>query len=117
MIGAILRYSADFIPVWILNEPDPIISTIFVNLTGCFIIGWVAGRFHSNSTEEITMRLFLMTGILGSFTTFSGYTIEALNLLGESFLLFLLYFLGQPAIGLLMLIAGSRLSSFKKTSQ
>lgn len=52
-------------------------GTIFVNLAGCFAMGvmieLIARRF--GASQE--MRLFLATGILGGFTTFSAFSLDA----------------------------------------
>nr|WP_295465380.1 fluoride efflux transporter CrcB [Mesorhizobium sp.] len=52
-------------------------GTIFVNLAGCFAMGvmieLIARKF--GATQE--MRLFLATGILGGFTTFSAFSLDA----------------------------------------
>ncbi|MDX1591859.1 MAG: CrcB family protein [Balneolaceae bacterium] len=114
MIGAVLRYTADSIFAMLFNPGYPALSILFVNLTGCLIMGYISGKIHSGSSEEMTLRLFLMTGILGSFTTFSGFTIQALSLIEQSVPLFILFFFGQPVIGLVLMIAGSYLSVSRK---
>ena len=57
-------------------------GTILVNITGCFIIGFIAtisageGRIMLNTLT----RQFIMIGILGGYTTFSSFSIQTLNL-------------------------------------
>jgi len=57
-------------------------GTIIVNITGCFVIGFVAaisaseGRFMLNSLT----RQFIMIGILGGYTTFSSFSLQTLSL-------------------------------------
>ena len=52
-------------------------GTLFVNLAGCFAMGvlieLIARKF--GATQE--MRLFVTTGILGGFTTFSAFSLDA----------------------------------------
>jgi fluoride exporter len=111
IIGSLLRYGADQLTVLFFNDPNPFAATVFVNMAGCFFMGMAAvARFHSDTTQGIAARLFLMTGLLGSFTTFSGYTIQALELLQSSLILFFLYFFGQVFLGLILLIAGAKIS-------
>jgi CrcB protein len=52
-----------------------------VNILGCFIMGIIAEgmALHFNASQE--MRSFLMTGILGGFTTFSAFALDAGNLI------------------------------------
>lgn len=56
-------------------------STLAVNALGCFIIGFAGGL--GSSTQMLTEggRLFLFTGILGGFTTFSAFGLETFYLL------------------------------------
>ncbi|OGX48738.1 MAG: hypothetical protein A2216_01160, partial [Omnitrophica WOR_2 bacterium RIFOXYA2_FULL_45_12] len=58
------------------------LGTLLVNLTGSFLIGLLWGIsekaiFHPN------WKIFLFTGILGGFTTFSAYGLETFNLLRD----------------------------------
>ncbi|MDR0792276.1 MAG: fluoride efflux transporter CrcB [Chitinophagaceae bacterium] len=54
-------------------------GTLTVNILGCFLIGIVFGLVDKNSiTQE--WKLFLTTGLLGGFTTFSAFSIESINL-------------------------------------
>ncbi|WP_053166022.1 fluoride efflux transporter FluC [Planococcus glaciei] len=53
-----------------------------VNLFGSLLIGWMAARFSHKSAE---FRLFLSTGLIGSFTTFSAFSADWFHLLETSF--------------------------------
>jgi len=55
------------------------IGTLFVNLVGCLLIGTVAGMSLRNEISPLT-RTFLVTGILGGFTTFSAFGLETITL-------------------------------------
>lgn len=57
-------------------------GTIGVNITGCFIIGVIFG-IGERFTLSQEWRLFLITGILGGFTTFSAFSNETVNLLRD----------------------------------
>jgi CrcB protein len=50
--------------------------TILVNVTGSFAIGWVAGT--ADMSPDV--RLFLTTGVLGGYTTFSAFSLQTLEL-------------------------------------
>ena len=52
-------------------------GTIFVNIVGSFIMGLAIEWFALKFDPGQTWRLFLTTGILGGFTTFSAFTLEA----------------------------------------
>ena len=81
IIGALLRYLLSGIPYRYLEGIFPY-GTLSVNLLGALGIGFLWGI-----TEEIpispTLRSFLFIGMLGSFTTFSTYTLETFHLLRE----------------------------------
>ena len=51
------------------------LSTLVINLVGCFVIGLAFGAFERRLPSP-ELRLFLMTGFLGGFTTFSTFALE-----------------------------------------
>ena len=57
------------------------LSTFLVNVTGCFVIGLLAGRVEHRDLFSPETRLFLFTGVLGGFTTFSAFGYEGVFLL------------------------------------
>ena len=65
-----------------------------VNLLGSLLLGFVAGRFHAKSAS---FRLFVSTGLIGSFTTFSAFTAEWFRLMERSFTSGLLLAVGMTA--------------------
>lgn len=99
-IGGIARY--------LLSLPLPIKlgthfpwATFAVNILGCFAIGLVYAIFEKGliSTE---WRLFLATGILGGFTTFSAFSYETVFLFRSGLALQAgLYVVGSISLGLL----------------
>lgn len=109
-IGAVARYAvgaglgaapADRFP-W---------ATFAVNCLGCLLIGLLAGASAKASVPE-PARLFLVTGLLGGFTTFSAFGLESLTLLrrGET-ILALLYILGSVLVGIAAVWLGLRFTS------
>ena len=79
-IGALARYSFNLIFGSILGLPIPL-ATLFVNILGSFVMG-VIFYFTSNNSSEF-YKLFFMTGILGSFTTFSAFSLDSINMFFE----------------------------------
>jgi fluoride exporter len=73
--GASLRYLLNISPLANVfpNFPFP---TFFINITGSFLIGFVLTKFDANET----LRLLLVTGFLGAYTTFSTFEFEAFQL-------------------------------------
>jgi fluoride exporter len=56
-------------------------GTLTVNITGSFLIGLVAALADDAGAIGPDARLFLITGVLGGFTTFSAFSLETLRLL------------------------------------
>ena len=52
-------------------------NTLAINITGCFVMGLTAGWFAFKGDSSQSMRLFLTTGILGGYTTFSAFSLDA----------------------------------------
>ncbi len=85
-------------------------GTFLINVAGCFAIGIVAGLANLGSISP-SARLFLATGILGGFTTFSAFGLEAQILLSNGRVQSaVLYSLGQVALGLLAVFLGLSLA-------
>jgi len=87
------------------------LSTFLVNLTGCFLIGFLYGMGERNSIMSHQIRLLLMTGFCGGYTTFSAFALENFNLLraGQNWI-FLLYALGSVALGIVAVFIGTILT-------
>jgi CrcB protein len=52
-------------------------STFCVNVSGSLAMGLIAGWFAFRGQSGQTLRLFLTTGILGGYTTFSAFSLDA----------------------------------------
>ena len=80
-IGAILRYlTSNFYKFYFPNFP---IGTLFINFIGSFLIGILASNLESRGTSYIFIKYFLIIGILGSFTTFSTFSLETIQLVND----------------------------------
>ena len=58
-------------------------GTIVVNLTGCFLIGFLAAIAEEKFLLGPNTRLLLMVGFCGAFTTFSTFILETSNLIRD----------------------------------
>jgi CrcB protein len=82
-------------------------GTLIVNVVGSFLMGLVAGYFASRAGFGQQMRLFLTTGILGGFTTFSAFSLDAALLIERhSYGLAAGYVVGSVAASLTALFLG-----------
>ena len=80
--------------------------TLTVNVAGSFLIGLLAGLFGALETGH-GARLFLITGFLGGFTTFSAFSLDALTLWERGAQLQAgFYVLGSVIASLIAVVAG-----------
>src|SRR5436190_21284985 len=75
-LGSMLRHAANQAIAALLG-PDFPYSTIFVNIVGSLAMGGIAGWFALRGSGGQMWPLFLTTGILGGFTTFSAFSLDA----------------------------------------
>jgi len=54
--------------------------TLLVNVSGCLLMGMVAGWFAFRGESGQEFRLFLTTGVLGGYTTFSAFSLDVVLL-------------------------------------
>ncbi|MEA3186443.1 MAG: fluoride exporter [Chthoniobacter sp.] len=79
-LGSIARYAfGGFVLHHSINWRFPL-STFAVNLVGCFAIGLLSAVVEKHNVWSPETRLFLFTGVLGGFTTFSAFSYEAVFL-------------------------------------
>ncbi len=111
VIGASARHAVDLVfPIASNTWPT---ATFIINLTGAFILGVVleaALAFAPDptvSTFARRLRPFLITGVLGGYTTFSTYMVEAHGLvIAERAPLALLYIFGSLVGGVFLVMCG-----------
>ncbi|MGR9275076.1 fluoride efflux transporter CrcB [Rhizobium leguminosarum] len=79
-IGSVLRY---YVGQWTLRLMGPAFpwGTLAVNVVGCFVIGVFAELIARKFNASTELRLLLITGFLGGFTTFSAFSLDAISLL------------------------------------
>jgi len=99
-IGGVFRYLLSLLVQSKTTSPFPL-HTLIVNLIGCFFIGFVIG-FSDNGHIPHEWKLFLATGLLGGFTTFSAFSSETFILFKEGHTGYaLLYILASVLLGLM----------------
>lgn len=86
--GSMLRYLISFLFHKYLNSSFPA-GTFVVNVTGCFLIGIFMGMYADNQHTP-QLKLLLVTGFCGGYTTFSAFSYENLSLInnGQTMLAF-----------------------------
>jgi CrcB protein len=105
-IGAALRHGINLGAARWFGTGFPF-STLIINVTGSLIMGLVAGYFAFKGDASQHWRLFLTTGILGGYTTFSAFSLDAALLYerGEVSLA-AVYVLGSVVLSIAGLFAG-----------
>ena len=92
-IGSVARFWVSKLNLYIHFLSIPI-GTMTVNVIGSFIIGILTGIAAKSELISFNMRLFLMVGICGGFTTFSSFTNENFTLLQNGQILSSLLYTG-----------------------
>ena len=87
------------------------LGTFVVNVIGCLVIGILGGLVAKADLFSPAARLFLFTGVLGGFTTFSAFGLETFYLMRRGELLVAgTYVVGSVLVGLIALWLGFRLA-------
>lgn len=74
-LGAVLRHSVNVAAVKVFGFGFPY-GTLTVNVVGSFMMGALIVTFANFFTPSETLRVFLITGLLGAFTTFSTFSLD-----------------------------------------
>ena len=105
-LGGALRHGVNVASTRLFGFSFPY-GTLIVNVVGSFAMGLLAGYFAFRPGIPQHLRLFLTTGILGGFTTFSTFSLDAAVLLERhAFLLATAYLVGSVTAGLAALFLG-----------
>src|SRR5215813_13355709 len=109
--GTGLRYLLSSLVYSGVNRPTFPYANLIINVSGSFAIGVLAELFESRLLVSPTVRVALLTGVLGGYTTFSSFAFETFSLLrdGQIFLA-LVNALGSVLLGLVAVWMGVRLA-------
>ena len=80
-IGASTRYFFYLVSKNLFSPNYIFINTLIINIIGSFLIGYLIFLLENKSFSEDFLKYFFIIGILGSFTTFSAFSFEAIDLL------------------------------------
>jgi len=108
-LGAVGRYWFSGV-VQRLGDRFPY-GTLSVNVLGSFLLGLLATLFLEKMIVQQELRLFLLVGLLGAFTTYSTFSLETMHLIGDGeYLLSGVNILGNVLGTLLAVWAGMSLA-------
>ena len=104
--GAVARYLVNISPAANLFEKFPF-PTFLINISGSFLIGFLMILLADKISVSENIRMAIIVGFLGAFTTFSTFEIEILGLVRERhFTTALVYLVLSVVIGFVGVIAG-----------
>jgi CrcB protein len=107
-LGSALRYGAS---VWFTSPAGKFpMATFLVNVLGCVLFGFIAAWVEEIGLVSEELRLFLLVGILGGFTTFSSFGFETMRLFeGGQVNIAIAYILLSNALGILAAFGAYRM--------
>lgn len=84
-LGSVARFALSGVLARLFGETFPV-GTLFVNVTGSFVIGAVAGLTGPDGRwlAPAAFRSFFLIGVCGGYTTFSSWSLQTLNLARDS---------------------------------
>lgn len=106
-LGGVARYGTGVAMTRLSALTSFPVSTFTVNIVGSFVMGLIMGFLATRTGLADGWKLFLATGIMGGFTTFSSFSLEAVQLIenGEVTTA-LFYVLSSVVLGLIALFSG-----------
>lgn len=109
-VGSAMRYlTSKVMQDWLPNAFP--YGTFVVNLLGCLVIGILYGLIDQNMLGNSNLKLLLITGFCGGFTTFSTFSNESLSLVQQGHLSYaVLYVGGSVCLGMMMVLIGIKLA-------
>lgn len=109
-VGSAMRYlTSKVMQDWLPNSFP--YGTFVVNLLGCLVIGILYGLVDQNILGNNHLKLLLITGFCGGFTTFSTFSHESLSLVQQGHLSYaVLYVGGSVCLGMIMVLIGIKLA-------
>lgn len=101
-IGATMRYGVALL----FAEQSFPYETMIVNILGCFVLGFLSNHGSIKKKLPQPVLLAINTGIIGSFTTFSTFTVETIHLITDQIVAGFIYLFGSIVFGVLGSFAG-----------
>jgi CrcB protein len=107
-LGALARYELDR---FVERRSDAVFpwSTFLINVSGCFVIGVLVASLVDRHDTPAWLRIGLVVGVVGGYTTFSTFAQESLDLVeARDFAVAAAYMAASVALGLAAVWAGAR---------
>ena len=112
-IGASTRYFFYLVSKNLFSPNYIFINTLIINIIGSFLIGYLIFLLENKSFSQDFLKYFFIIGILGSFTTFSAFSLEAIDLLvNKRFLIAFFYIFLSLFLCLIFTFLGLNFNKF-----
>lgn len=111
-IGSVLRYLTSVWTLKILGQNWFFSGTTAANIIGCLLIGIIATVLQEKGLVDNAIKLFLIVGFLGGFTTFSSFGLEGFEVASLSLQKGLIYMGFQVVTGIAAVWAGVKISKW-----
>jgi fluoride exporter len=109
-LGSMARYGLSALGMRLVGQGFPW-PTLFINILGSALMGALMGWLATQGSAPQSLRLFIATGILGGFTTFSTFSLETVLLYERGQLgLAIAYVAASVAVGVGALVLAMRLA-------
>ncbi len=95
--GAVARYLISTSPLSTVFDKFPL-PTFFINISGSFLIGFLMIVFADKFAVSENVRMFVIVGFLGAFTTFSTFEAESFSLIREKQILMAFAYLALSVV-------------------
>lgn len=114
-IGSVLRLGVNMSAPHLLGNDFPW-ATLTVNVVGSFLMGLLSAILAEKFSGQLDLRLFITTGVLGGFTTFSAFSLDVFGLMqrGENSMA-LVYALASVGLSILAVFGGFMVSRVLNT--
>jgi len=111
-LGGAMRHSVNIFALRLFGSGFPF-GTLAVNVVGSLLMGILFGLFSARWETQTSLRLFLTTGVLGGFTTFSAFSLDVALLYEQGHTaLALIYVVVSVALALTGLFLGMALARY-----
>jgi CrcB protein len=105
-LGATLRHAVNMMCARAFGTAFPY-GTFLINISGSLVMGLIAGYLAFKGAASQPWRLFIMTGVLGGYTTFSAFSLDSMLLYERGEIgLAAFYVIGSVVIAIAGLMAG-----------
>ncbi len=106
MLGVLSRYYLDQLMAGLTKSAFPL-GTLLINLGGSFLAGFLVILAQQKTTLSEDLKIGLLVGFCGGFTTFSAFSLQVATMMREGhFVKAFCYSLGSPVLGVALTLLG-----------